>query len=517
MRQLYERCAPDVEPQIDNPLLRHLPWTPTFDRWREFLANGEPFKGTISLMPDAEREILEPQNIKSILVLPITVNGSWFGFIGFDDCLQEREPTREDIQALRTAAEMIGVYLARFRAQEALRYSEERFRSLVENAHDVIFSVTPDGRFTYISPQFTSLTGYAVDEFLGRRIYPLFHPDHARQAEEWFSTGLPFEISSSGYEFRVRHKDGSWRWFVLNGSIIRDESGTAEEVVGIMHDITRMKQVLEDIKRANLDLRNAQAQLVQSEKMASLGMLVAGIAHEINTPVGAISSMHDTLVRAIEKLRTGLDAKYGEAFAADRKLQTAFQVIGDANRVIDTGANRVTEIVRRLRSFARLDEAEVKRVNIHEGIEDTLTLIHHVIKRSIKIVRHYGDLPEISCYPGRLNQVFLNLFNNARQAMSGEGEIRITTRADGGWVYIEIADTGHGIAPDHLSHIFDPGFTTKGVGVGTGLGLSICYQIVQAHKGEITVRSELGKGSAFTLKLPVDLESLLENRRTDGK
>jgi signal transduction histidine kinase len=244
--------------------------------------------------------------------------------------------------------------------------------------------------------------------------------------------------------------------------------------------------------------------------MAALGMLVAGIAHEINTPVGAINSMHDTLVRAIEKLKGTM--KECDLSAADStQMKPTLSVIDDANRVIKSGTERVTTIVRRLRSFARLDEAELKEVDIHEGIEDTLTLIHHEIKNRIELVRNFGDIPRVTCFPGRLNQVFLNLLNNARQAIEGEGKITITTAAVNKKIEIRFADTGRGIAPDTVSRVFDPGFTTKGVGVGTGLGLSICYQIIEDHHGHIDVKSRLGKGTTFTIVLPTNLDELMEN------
>jgi signal transduction histidine kinase len=147
------------------------------------------------------------------------------------------------------------------------------------------------------------------------------------------------------------------------------------------------------------------------------------------------------------------------------------------------------------------------KADIHVGIEDTLKLIHHEIKHSIKVNRHFGELPEIVCYPGQLNQVYLNLFVNAKQAMAEGGELTVATSIENGWVRIDISDTGKGIRPEHLPKIFDPGFTTKGVGVGTGLGLSIVYQIIQAHHGKITVASEVGVGTTFTILLPVEDET----------
>ncbi|MBD3401853.1 hypothetical protein GF420_03080 [candidate division GN15 bacterium] len=272
-----------------------------------------------------------------------------------------------------------------------------------------------------------------------------------------------------------------------------------------------LEQAHRELSETNRTLRETQSQLVQSEKMASLGSLVAGIAHELNTPIGAVHSIHQTLMRAIANIRELLEREQPGRIEEDPVLKRNFAAIDDANRVITSGADRVTTIVRRLRSFARLDEAELKTVDIHEGIEDTLTLIHHEIKHHITIDRRYGTLPEIACYPGQLNQVFLNLLNNARQAITGEGTITIQTSHSDGWVIIKISDTGSGIAPEHVKRIFDPGFTTKGVGVGTGLGLSICYQIIRQHRGDISVDSTVGEGTTFTIRLPDDLDKRLEN------
>ena len=273
-----------------------------------------------------------------------------------------------------------------------------------------------------------------------------------------------------------------------------------------LEEAQRRQSIFESLQQKNQALQETQAKLVQSEKMASLGNLVAGIAHEINTPVGAINSMHDTLMRAVDRLNGVLEADYHEVLQNNRPMRAALQVIQDANRVIATGTKRVTEIVRSLRSFARLDEAEMKEANLHEGIENTLTLVHHNLKNRIEVVRDYSDIPPVTCFPSRLNQVFLNLLVNAGQAIDGQGKITVSTRLVGDEVAIAIADSGKGIPTENLARIFDPGFTTKGVGVGTGLGLSICYQIVQDHKGSIRVNSQEGEGTTFTIHLPLSID-----------
>jgi len=234
-------------------------------------------------------------------------------------------------------------------------------------------------------------------------------------------------------------------------------------------------------------------------------MLVAGIAHEINSPVGAIASMHDTLVRAIDRIKGMLPESMVEGSETAGKL---FATIQDANNVIATASSRVTEIVRRLRSFARLDEADIKTIDIHESIEDTLVILRHELKHGITVVKNYGTIPKVACYPGRINQVFLNILKNASHAIIPPGRITITTSADSESVAIVISDSGCGIPEDILSRIFDPGFTTKGVGVGTGLGLSITYQIIKDHCGTITPHSIPGEGTTFTIVLPIHLEQI---------
>lgn len=256
-------------------------------------------------------------------------------------------------------------------------------------------------------------------------------------------------------------------------------------------NVSRLQQVLEE-------LRATQAQLVQSEKMAALGALVAGVAHEINTPVGAISSVRDSLRRTVEKLRDELSVSHPKEL----------RVLDEVAKVVESGSSRVQEIVKRLRSFARLDEAEMKKVDLHEGLDDTLMLLNHQLKHGITVIKQYGPIPPITCYPSQLNQVFLNLLVNARQAIKDQGEITIRTALEpDGRALVEIKDSGCGIPPENIGRVFDPGFTTKGVGVGTGLGLSICYQIMKQHQGEITVESQPGKGTIFRVLIPTDLDS----------
>jgi len=276
-----------------------------------------------------------------------------------------------------------------------------------------------------------------------------------------------------------------------------------------LEEAKKLEKAMSDLEAANTEIRETQSQLIQSEKMASMGMLVAGVAHEINTPVGAIRSMHNTLVRAFKKISDEVEDGCLDNCEIKDKLCKYLNVVGDANKIIESGSDRVAEIVKRLRSFARLDEAELLKADIHECIEDTLMLAHHELKHNVEIIREFGEIPPIPCFAGQLNQVFLNILINSRQAIQDKGWIRIKTSVENDQVVIRFTDNGDGIPADVVKKVFDPGFTTKGVGVGTGLGLSICYQIIQSHKGELSVESEEGKGTTFTIRLPMNLDKIL--------
>jgi signal transduction histidine kinase len=286
-----------------------------------------------------------------------------------------------------------------------------------------------------------------------------------------------------------------------------------KEIETINEELTIQK---DELLKTLENLKHAQTQLVQSEKMASLGQLVAGIAHEINNPVNFISAGVDSLTTNLEEIRQVLDIYHKITTSnvaeklkeiEDLKEKVEYRVaIREINKLIESiknGTNRTTEIVRGLRTFSRLDEDILKMADIHEGLDSTLILLHNKYKNRIEIIENYADLPLIECYPGQLNQVFMNLLSNAVDAIEDKGKIFITTSVLDEFVQISIKDTGQGIPENIMEKIFDPFYTTKGVGKGTGLGLSISQSIIEKHNGSIKVKSEKRKGTEFIISLPV--------------
>ena len=272
-----------------------------------------------------------------------------------------------------------------------------------------------------------------------------------------------------------------------------------QELEAQKQELEAQKQELlamnEDIESAMEKLKETQSQLIQSEKMASLGSLVAGIAHEINTPLGSINSNLD-INRIIATKLKSTQGISEEGLILISKLERT-------NEINTMACKRILEIVMSLKNFSRLDEADFQKADIHEGINSTLLLLNNQLKNRITVHKDFGQLPLIDCYPNQLNQVFMNLLVNASQAIAETGDIYIKTEPYMDRIRIYITDTGSGIKPENMDKLFNPGFTTKGVGVGTGLGLSITYKIIESHNGTIKVENTVDKGARFIISLPI--------------
>ena len=273
-------------------------------------------------------------------------------------------------------------------------------------------------------------------------------------------------------------------------------------------------------------LKTTQSQILQAEKMASIGQLAAGVAHEINNPIGFISSNldalndymtdFDTLLEHFQKLEKTLKESNQENLSSEIKKQ--IQTISDFEEEIEVdylkddipellkdckeGTGRVGKIVGDLKSFAHPGNDEQMLVDVNKGLESTLNVVNNEIKYKATVTKNFGDIPLVEGYPQKLNQVFMNILVNAAQSIKEKGEIKIVTKQKGKYVAVSISDNGCGIEKDHLSKIFDPFFTTKAIGKGTGLGMNIAYNIIEEHKGKIDIKSQVGKGTVFTIILP---------------
>lgn len=279
-----------------------------------------------------------------------------------------------------------------------------------------------------------------------------------------------------------------------------------------------------ELQQAYRKLKSSQAQLVQSEKMASLGQMVAGVAHEINTPLGYVKNNVEIvrefgaqarqMVEAATALADALldpegsDVQVAERLAAFDQLRHMLApelLFEDMDSLFgDTffGLDQISELVMGLKNFSRLDQAMTDSVSLNDCVNNALLIARNTLKNKVEVIRQLGELPPIRCAPSQLNQVFLNLFTNAAQAMDGPGRLLIKTWADAQRVYFSVQDNGRGMPPEVLKRIFDPFFTTKPVGEGTGLGLAICWQIIEQHGGRIRVASEVGRGTRFLIEFP---------------
>ena len=404
---------------------------------------------------------------------------------------------------------------------QALLETELRYRELFNLANDAILTVSAEtGQILDANLQASQLLGYSHEELTSKNTRDLHHPEDLSQVESFsdqeFQSTCGCGVTG---DLPFIKQDGSR--VILSVSCSAMEVGDQKIVLRICRDVTNLRtmeshwtkythDLEEKFKKKTFELLDSQSQLVQAEKMAALGNLVAGVAHEINTPLGSINSNNDVFMLAMKKFQDYFTA---HPPAGSEDLSDILSIVDDALRTNRIACERIMKIVRSLRNFARLDEAERKKVDLHEGIDSTLTLVAHELKRRIKVIKEYGDVPEIECFPNRLNQVFMNMLVNASQAIEGEGEIRIRTWRDNKTVSIAISDNGKGIPAEIKKRVFDPGFTTKQAGLGTGLGLSICYQIIADHAGKIEVESEVDKGTTFTIFLPI-VEG--DERNTNG-
>lgn len=414
---------------------------------------------------------------------------------------------------------------------ETLKESEERFRLISENVADIIILFETTGECVYASPSVSAL-GHDPSTLIGRSIFSLIHPeDYARTMDE--ITRLATSFRPCGTAFRFATTVGDWRAMEAALSLLVSHAGY--RIVAVLRDVSarleherQQELLMEELQEKNTAVHEAmerlkrmQEGLVQSEKMASLGQLTAGIAHEINNPLAFVSSSvnrfgeyYGELRTLFEQWKNAIEASPAEPLTQDVRtvLQASFEhadlafLDKDFQELVEhtrKGLSRIKRIVEQLRGFAHISRTDFASTDINQTIEETINLVWNELKYKVNIQKQYGTIPPVECNAGELQQVFVNLLVNASHAIEEKGTITITTQPEGDGVTIMITDTGGGIPEEHLHRIFDPFFTTKAVGRGTGLGLWIVSTIIQKHRGEITVSSEVGQGTTFTIYLPV--------------
>ncbi|MBI3803020.1 MAG: PAS domain S-box protein [Nitrospirae bacterium] len=428
--------------------------------------------------------------------------------------------------AAGTPIQMIGMVqdvTEQRQAEEALQQSEERFRQVAESISEVFWMTSVDkNKMIYISPGYWEIWGNSPDKIYEepQAWIDAIHPDD----RERVIAALPKQaVGDYDMEYRILRPDGSMRWIRDRAFPIRNEKNVVYRVAGIAEDITERKESEEALQKAYEELKEAQVYLLQSEKMASLGQMAAGVAHEINNPVGFVSSNLRTLeeymadllqlIGGYESLLASVERGDADAVEGERKrLRTLSEqvdvgfLLQDLSRLVEQsqeGMDRVRQIVQDLKEFSHVDQAERMRFDLNQGIRSTLNIVRNELKYKAEVIEELGEIPEIFCYPQQLNQVFMNLLVNAAQSIVKKGKIWVRSYVAMEQIVVEVEDTGSGISEENLKKIFDPFFTTKPVGQGTGLGLSVSYGIVQKHKGKIEVESTVGRGTQFRILLPI--------------
>ena len=381
--------------------------------------------------------------------------------------------------------------------------------------------------------------GYTPEQLQSGRpnFASIVHPDDLPRVGDEVMNHTAAGATGYEQEYRLITADNRVIWVVDRTKVTRDEHGLPVFYDGVLTDITERKQQqlliadnLAHQQQLNKRLEEANNQLLQSEKMASIGQLAAGIAHELNNPIGFVHSNLGTLSGYLDDLMTILDA-YSSAAESQGENCPNLKAIEQLREERDfdfvrddifkllaeskDGISRVRKIVQDLKTFARVGEQEWQEADLHQGLDSTLNIVWNELKYKCQIVKEYADIPPVYCLISQLNQVFMNLLVNAGHAIEQKGTITIRTRRQGpDQVCIEISDTGKGIPPENLRRIFEPFFTTKPVGQGTGLGLSVSYNIVQRHQGQLAVDSEPGRGTTFRITLPIHPDTSAAQEKT---
>ena len=512
----------DSDSSLSRPglLLKWLPWLllilslgVTWVVWqrtdRLFVRSTEP------LTDYAERKLEKIEQQKSILILGngLTISCLLFG-----------------LTWSITTTKYRATAIARVMTQ-VLSDKEQQLRTLITNAPILLFTLDINGIFTLFEGKNVKLTSKQLDEILGRSIYDIYQ-DQPQLLE---ANNLALKGENAEAIAHVGDLIFNTRWSPLKG-----ENDIIFGVIGVATDITERQKLINALQKSETESREkakklqqtldelikTQTQLIQAEKLSSLGQLVAGIAHEVNNPINFLqgnllpaNSYTQDLLELVNMYQQKFPMPGVEISEKIEEIELEF-ITEDLPKTLNSmniATDRICELVKSLRNFSRLDEADMKPVDIHSGIDSTLLILNHRLKEkpnfpTIQVLKEYADLPQVECYPGQLNQVFMNILANGIDALeesvakgkNSAPQIRVMTKLiDKKWVMIKISDNGMGI-PEHIqSKLFDPFFTTKPIGKGTGLGLSISYNIVvEKHKGLLKCVSSPSRGTEFTIEIP---------------
>lgn len=398
------------------------------------------------------------------------------------------------------------------------------FKSVLDHSQDALFIFDADTlRMIYLNHSAETWFGFSKSELM-----QMPAPQSEQLMPFLANIDMVTTLRANGNEditldTEYQRKDGSKFSVELTLKLVTGSNGKAV-LVSIVRNIEGRKIAYQEqresyaaVQELNRELEEAQSHLMQSEKMASIGQLAAGVAHEINNPIGYVYSNLGTLEKYVQDTFGLLDLyERAETAISDGEVRAQLKSAKDALDIAflkedlhalmeesKDGITRVKKIVQNLKDFSHVDATDEWGIsNLHQGLDSTLNIVNNEIKYKAEVIKEYGVIPEVECLASQLNQVFMNLLVNAAHAIEEQGTITVRTGQQGNEVWVEIADTGKGIKPEHLKKIFDPFFTTKPIGKGTGLGLSLSYGILQKHHGRIEVRSEVGKGTTFRVSLP---------------
>ena len=467
--QGFEWVAEGISSELDNESMQDMCYQEVgLTRFEAVALRNEIFTGNIRDFPEDEREIFDPQGIRSIATVPINVDGKWWGFIGFDDCVIERVWSAAELDALRTAASLVAAAIVREHAEAVLREHEQKLRAVFDTALDAIFITDDDRRYVDVNPAGCDLIGVSKRDLIGRHLDEFLPPERIEHVQTLWA-----EYIKGG---PVREE---WQTMRPDGTVVVSEASARPNFVPGLH-IAFMRDIT--------DRKRLESELLSAQKLESLGRLAGGVAHDFNNLLTGITGYASLLLER-----------------ADDDTELA-RDLGEIKRAAD----RAAELTKQLLAFGRRQVLKPRPLDLNTVLADVGGMLQRLLGDHVELeLLPAPELGIVRADPGQIEQVIVNLAVNASDAMESGGRLSIATRnADDGSVELVVSDTGIGMDDQTLARIFEPFFTTRDLGVG--LGLASVYGIVHQSGGEVTVESTPGTGSVFTVRLPRILEPATE-------